>query len=174
MFHDHLDYFQKPPLGDKPNTNPGNHGTLNAHNRWFFLYYHVWRSAWIKIHWNNIGWGPSHIYMTSHNTWESMTTLHDFGGVCGTAFGHFLLGSHNLVVTILGSWPTLLLFVLVRCIKVEAGWLPIESCIHCQDKSLSLLDLCHTCLGFISWSHSKWILNWPWAIRQHIQYNDTY
>ena len=37
-----------------------------------------------------------------------MTTLHDFGGGLGTAFGHFLLGSHNFMVTALGScvkWP---------------------------------------------------------------------
>ena len=38
-----------------------------------------------------------------------MTTLHDFGGGLGTAFGCFLLGSHNLMVTALGScmkWPS--------------------------------------------------------------------
>jgi hypothetical protein len=33
MLHGHLDYFQKPPLGGKPNTKLGDHGTLNAHNR---------------------------------------------------------------------------------------------------------------------------------------------
>ena len=32
MFHGHLDYFQKPPLGGRPNTKPGDHGTPNAHN----------------------------------------------------------------------------------------------------------------------------------------------
>ena len=31
-FHGHLDYFQKPPLGGRPSTNPGDRGTLNAHN----------------------------------------------------------------------------------------------------------------------------------------------
>jgi hypothetical protein len=37
-----------------------------------------------------------------------VTTLHEFGGCVGTAFGHFLLGSHNFMVTVLGScvkWP---------------------------------------------------------------------
>ena len=37
-----------------------------------------------------------------------MTTLHDYGGVLGWPFGHFLLGSHTLMVTDLGScvkWP---------------------------------------------------------------------
>ena len=34
MFHGHLDYFQKPPLGGRPNTKPlGDHDTPNAHNR---------------------------------------------------------------------------------------------------------------------------------------------
>ena len=38
MFHGHLDYFQKPPLEGRPNTKPEDHGTPNAHNRWFILY----------------------------------------------------------------------------------------------------------------------------------------
>jgi hypothetical protein len=29
MFHGHLDYFQKPPLGGRLNTKPGDLGTLN-------------------------------------------------------------------------------------------------------------------------------------------------
>ena len=37
-FHGHLDYFQKPPLGGRFNTKLGDHGTLNAHNRWFILF----------------------------------------------------------------------------------------------------------------------------------------
>ena len=82
MFHGHLDYFQKSPFGGKPNTKPGDHGTPNAHNRWFILLYHVWRSTWIKIHWINI-WLRAWSHMTSHSTWESVTTLHDFGGVLG-------------------------------------------------------------------------------------------
>jgi hypothetical protein len=49
--------------------------------------------------------------MTSLYTRGSVTTLlHDFGGCVGTmAFGHFLLGSHNFMVTALGScvkWPS--------------------------------------------------------------------
>ena len=51
IFHGHLDYFSKPPLGGRPNTKPGDHGTPNAHNPWFILFYHVWGSAWIEIHW---------------------------------------------------------------------------------------------------------------------------
>ena len=41
MLHGHLDYFQKPPLGGKPNTRPGDYGTPNAHNYWFILFHHV-------------------------------------------------------------------------------------------------------------------------------------
>jgi hypothetical protein len=33
MFQGSLDYFQKPPLGGKPNTKPRDHGTPNDHNR---------------------------------------------------------------------------------------------------------------------------------------------
>jgi hypothetical protein len=30
VFHGHLDYFQKPPLGGRPDTKPGDHGKMNA------------------------------------------------------------------------------------------------------------------------------------------------
>jgi hypothetical protein len=79
-FHGHLDYFQKPPLEVGLTQQPGDHGTLNAHNRWFILFYHVWGPAWIKIDWNSI-WLRVWLHMTSHHTWGSVTTLHDCGGV---------------------------------------------------------------------------------------------
>ena len=88
MFHGHLDYFQKPPLGGRSNTKPGDHGTLNAHNCWFILFYHVWGPAWIEIHWNSI-WLRARSHMTSHYTWGSVTTLHDFGGVLGRPLDTF-------------------------------------------------------------------------------------
>ena len=88
MFHGHLNYFQKPPLGGRPNTKPGDHGTPNAHNRWFILFYHVWGPAWIEIHWNSI-WLRARSHMTSHYTWGSVTTLHDFGGVLGQPLDTF-------------------------------------------------------------------------------------
>ena len=91
--------FQKPPLGGRPNTNPRDHDTLNAHNRWFILFYHVWDTCmnrkFIEI---AFGWGPSHIwlhttledpwahYMILEVTWDSLWTfsfglsqLHDHG-----------------------------------------------------------------------------------------------
>ena len=46
-----LDYFQKPPLEGRPNTNLGDHDTLNAHNVCSILFYHAWRPTWIEIHW---------------------------------------------------------------------------------------------------------------------------
>ena len=72
MFHGHLDYFQKLPLGGRPNTKLGEHGTLNAHNRWFVLFYHAWGPVWIKFHWNGI-WLRAWSRMTSHYTWGSVT-----------------------------------------------------------------------------------------------------
>ena len=76
MFHGHFDYFVKPPLGSRPNTKPGDHGTLNAHNRWFNLFYHMWGPTWIKIHWNSIlVKGPVtydftvHLRVRDHTTW---------------------------------------------------------------------------------------------------------
>ena len=50
MYHGHWDWFQKSPLGVSPNTKPGDHGTPNAHNRWFILFYHTWGPPWIEIY----------------------------------------------------------------------------------------------------------------------------
>ena len=81
MLQGHLDYFQNPPLGGRPNTKPDDHGTPNAHNHWYILFYHVWRPAWIEIHSNGI-WLRSlvtygftlHSRVRDHTTWS-------FGGV---------------------------------------------------------------------------------------------
>jgi hypothetical protein len=108
MFHGHLDYFQQPPLGGRPITEPRDHGTPNAHNHWFVLCYHVWGSVWIELHWTSI-WLRARSHMASHYTWGFVTTLTWFWRRLGTAFRHFLLGSHNFLVTTLGScvkWPS--------------------------------------------------------------------
>ena len=88
VFHGHLNYPQKAPLGGRPNTKLAYHGTPNAHTRWFILLSHVWGPTWIEIHWNCI-WLRVRSHMTSQYTWGSATTLHDFGGGLGMAFGHF-------------------------------------------------------------------------------------
>ena len=82
MFHGHLDYFQKPPLGGRPTRKPGDHRTLSTHNRWFVLFYHVWGPAWIQIHWNSI-WLRARSHTASHYTRRYVTTLLDCGGVLG-------------------------------------------------------------------------------------------
>ena len=46
-----------------------------------FYFYHVWEPTWIEIRWNGICL-RARSYMASHYTWGSVTTLHDFGGVC--------------------------------------------------------------------------------------------
>ena len=100
MFHGHLDYFQEPPLAGRPNTKPGDHGTPNAHNCWFILWYHVRGPAWWEIHWNNI-WLRIRSYMASHFTWGSVTTLHDFGGVLERPLVTFIWA---LTIDGHGSW----------------------------------------------------------------------
>ena len=47
--------------------------------------------TWIEMYWNSI-WLRAQTHITSHYTWGAVTTLHDFGSVLGTAFGHFLFG----------------------------------------------------------------------------------
>ena len=89
MFHGHLDYFQKSPLVGRPNIKPGDHGTLNAHNHYYIIFYYVWGFAWLNIYWNSI-WLRVQSRMTSHYTWVSVTTLHDFGGVLGWPLDTFI------------------------------------------------------------------------------------
>ena len=110
MFHGHLDYFQKPLLVGRTNTRPGgDHGTPDAHNRRFILFYHTWGLTWTNIHWNSIwlrAWSPMaskftlNLRVHDHTTW--------FWRCVGTALRHFVLGSHNAMVTALGlcvKWP---------------------------------------------------------------------
>ena len=39
VVHGHLDYFQNPPLGIKPTTKLGDHGTSNAYNLLITLFF---------------------------------------------------------------------------------------------------------------------------------------
>jgi hypothetical protein len=101
-------HHNQPSVGGRPITKPGDYGTPNAHNRWFILIYHVRGPAWIETHWNSI-WLRARSRMTSHSTWGSVTTLHDFGGELGQPLDTFLLSSHNFIFTALGScveWPS--------------------------------------------------------------------
>jgi hypothetical protein len=57
-----LEYFQKPPLGGRPNTKLWDHDSPG--NRWSILFYHLWGPLWIEIHWNSI-W----LRARDHATW---------------------------------------------------------------------------------------------------------
>jgi hypothetical protein len=108
LFHGHLDYFQKLPLGGKHNIRLGDHGTPNA----------IWGPAWV-LHWNHIrlrAWS----HMTSHYTWGSMTALYEVGGGLGRSLDFFLRA-----LTI--SWGQLLVCVwsgpkLVDSKSFEMNW----------------------------------------------------
>jgi hypothetical protein len=131
IFYGHLDFFSKPPLGGRPNTKPGDHGTSNAHNRWFSLFYHVWGSAWIEIHWNSI-WLRAPSRMTSHYTWGSMTTLHDYGSdldaLWTLSFGLSQFHGHALGLCVKWPWvplktsePTIVISILDSIINIIGG-----------------------------------------------------
>jgi hypothetical protein len=64
------------------NTRVGDHGTLNAHNHRFILFYHAWGPVCIETHWNNT-WLRAQSHMTPHYTWGCVTTMHNFEGVLG-------------------------------------------------------------------------------------------
>jgi len=107
MLHGHLDYFQKTPLGGRPNTKPRDHGIPNAHNHWFTLFDHAWGPAWIESHQKSI-WLRARSHMTSHYTLRYVTTLHDFGGVLGRPLDTSFRALTIFMVTALGScvkWP---------------------------------------------------------------------
>jgi hypothetical protein len=154
MFHGHLDDFQKPPLGGRPDTKSGDHGTLNIHNCWFILFYHVWIPAWIEINWNNI-WLRVRSHMASHYTWRSVTTVHDLKGVLGRPLDTFLLGSHNFMVTALEScvkWPLMQLFVPSKQKSGwNCGWLVTTTTEFSLKWQESKLPLCFYIILFNTW-----------------------
>jgi hypothetical protein len=86
------------------------HGTLDVHNHWFILFYHVWGSALIEIHQNSIWSRTSHVWLhiALEGPWPHYMILEVPWDNLGTTFGHSLLGSHNFMVIALGScvkWP---------------------------------------------------------------------
>jgi hypothetical protein len=110
-----LGLFQNPPLGGRPNTKLEDHGNLNTQNRWFVPLYHMWGPTWIKLHWNSIwlrAW--SHYDFTLHLRVHDQTTW--FWRCVGMAFGHFLLGCHNLMVTALSLVCEVALTMWLPCI----------------------------------------------------------
>ena len=96
-----LSYSQKPSLGGKPNTKPGDHGTPDP------LFYSI--ISWVRTHVNRnslkqhlveglVTYGITlHSRVCDHTSW--------FWRCIGTAFAHSLMGSHNVMVTAFGSWP---------------------------------------------------------------------
>ena len=118
MFHAHLDCFQKPPFGGRPHTKPEDHGTLNAHIRWFILFYHGRGLTWIEIRWNSSRL-RIRSHMTSHYPWGSVTIVHDFGGVLGRPLDTFfwaLTISWSRLLSSCVKWP------LDRCILFKMKW----------------------------------------------------
>ena len=99
--------FKNLPLGGRPNTKSTDHGTPNVHNRRFILLLslmktHMKRNS-LKYH---LVEGPVTCDFTLHLGVHDHTTF--FLRCVGTAFGHFLLGSHIVMVTALGlcvKWP---------------------------------------------------------------------
>ena len=102
-----MGYFRKKPLlGGSSDTKPGDHGNPNAHSRWLILFYRVWGGHMIRnlIEVEGLVTYDFTLYLRirDHTAW--------FWRCVGTTFGHFLLSSHNFMVTALGScvkWPLL-------------------------------------------------------------------
>ena len=93
-----LGYFQKSPLEGKLNTKSRDHC--------IFFFIMCKDPTWIEIRWNTI-WSRAWSHMTSRDTWEPVTGLHEFGSVWDSLWT-LLLGSHNSMVMTLGScvkWP---------------------------------------------------------------------
>ena len=108
MFHGHLDYFKKPPLGGRPNTKPGDHIWHSERSQ--RLVYFILSCVRTCMNRNSLRYhlveSPNtydftlHLRVRDHVTW--------FWRCLGTAFEHFLLGSHNFMVMALGlcvKWP---------------------------------------------------------------------
>jgi hypothetical protein len=103
MLPSHLDYFQvKSPLGSRPDTKRGDHGTPQSHNHWFIVSNHVWGPYMdIKFTVIALNWRPNHLWL--HTTLESQWSHYMILEVSWDDLWILLLGSHNFMVTALGS-----------------------------------------------------------------------
>ena len=106
MFYGHLDYFQKSSLGGKPNTNPGNRGTPNAHNCWIIYFIMYEDPCELKFVEMAFGWGPSHIWL--HTTLEDPWPHYMILEVYWDSIWTLSFGLPHYMVTAFGScvkWP---------------------------------------------------------------------
>ena len=98
MFHGHLDYFQKPALGGRPNTIQETMAlqTLTPVDLFYFIMCED--AAWIKYIEIAFGWGPGHIWLhtTLEGPWPHYMILE---GVLGQP-----LDTYFWVLTISWSW----------------------------------------------------------------------
>ena len=107
-----------------PNIKSGDHGTLNSHNRWFILFYHMWGPTWIDISWNSI-WLRAQSHMISHHTWGVHYHTTCYWMYVGTTFGHFLFGLSQFHGH--GSWlmcEATLNHVTINPYSIYYHWLP--------------------------------------------------
>ena len=107
VFYGHLDYFQKPPPGGRPNTKTGRLCHSKSHNQCFIMFLSCVKTLheykFIEI---AFGWGSNHIWL--HTTLEGPWPHYIILEVSWDGLYTLLLGSHNFMVTALGScvkWP---------------------------------------------------------------------
>jgi hypothetical protein len=103
MFHGHLDCFQQPRLRGRPETKPGDHGTMGISMPSIYYIFIMCEEppplmSWIYI---AFGWGPRQIWLhtTLEGPWSHYMILEVFWDNLWT----LLLGSHNILFTALGS-----------------------------------------------------------------------
>jgi hypothetical protein len=159
MFHDHVDYFQKPPLGGKPNTKPRDHGTLNAHNRSFILFLSCVRTRMsrnsLKQHLveDLVAYDLTlHLRVRDHITW--------FRRCIRTAFGHLFFWTLTI------SWSRLLA-------RLWSG--PMSPCVafrasHChilRANGMRVACWVMLCTPTLLRLKSKTQNSYPWELRDH-------
>jgi hypothetical protein len=104
--------IRKPPLGGRP--TPNQETTALRMPTIVDLFYfimcedpHEWKFLEIAFGWRLVTYDFTlHLRIRDHTTW--------FWRCVGMTFGHFLLGSHNFMVTALnscGKWPLILTFM---------------------------------------------------------------
>ena len=114
MVHGHLNYFQIPPLGGRPNTKPlGGHGILNTHNVdlfYFIMCEDPHEQNFIEM---AFGWGSGPYDFTLHYMilevpWDGLWTL---------SFGLSRFHGH-------GSWLVCEVALNLRLLSGSTPWVP--------------------------------------------------
>ena len=164
MFHGHLEYFQKPSLGCRPNTKPGDYDTMNSHNHLFILFVMYEDPAWIEIS-IEIAFSQGSHHTWLHTTFEGMRPRYM---VLEVSWGRCLDNSFKISQSHgHGSWLVNVKWPLGAILHTSQGPWPcslIVWALKYHPKAISLTWFAKNCIIYLLNVGLTWIMTDPEAL----------